>query len=171
MDCYRSFSFRAGGNVNITTPELKQWVTGAAQHFWQADAGTSSTYNIQGYKNIDVYGIDLIGSVQSSATAAIGGVIVNDWSINVLVGGQPPLLGGFITTSPNYYNIDGNAAGNIIYPMGKFSNSLRFGTPLISTKFIQIQKTMCQGIGYETLGSVNLLWDLNFVVFYKFEDE
>jgi len=170
MDCYRSFTFSAGGITTLTGAEIKQWSTGAAQHFWQANFGTSSTYNIQGFKNIDVYGVDVLGSIQTIASGT-SGAIVNDWKIDVQVGGQAPLLGGFITASPNYYSIDGSSPNNLIYPLGKYTNSIRFGNPIISTKFIQLQTTIAQGIGWETAGTIVLRSMLNFIVYYKFEDE
>ena len=98
MDCLRSFSFAVDliNNVSGAT-NLKQWATSVGQHFWQASVGTSSTYNIQGFKNIDVYGVDVLGSIQTQTNTVINGVIVNDWLIDVIVNGQQPVVGGVIT--------------------------------------------------------------------------
>jgi hypothetical protein len=172
MDCLRSFSFGINQINTITgAPDLKQWATGTAQHFWQVNTGTSSTYNFEGFKRLDIYGIDILGSIQTQANIAINGVIVNDWSIDVQVGGQSPLVGATVTGVPNYYALDVNLAENSIYPLGRFNPSIKFESPISGSTFIQIQKTRASGIAYETIGSVNLWTRLNFIVYYKFEGE
>lgn len=172
MECMRSFYFAVDLINNVTgATQLKQWATSAGQHFWQVSTGTSSTYNIEGFKNINVYGIDVVGSIQTQTNTVVNGAIVNDWSIDVLIGGQQPLVGASVTGSPNFYALDPIGAINRFFPMGKFSNSIRFESPFISTKFIQLGSTFAQGIGWETSGTVNLRWDLNFIVHYKFEGE
>ena len=171
MECLKSFSFKVTTNTNLSGGNIKQWATGAAQHFWSASAGTSSTYNIQGFKNINVYGVDVIGSITTLTAAGTGGVIVNDWNIDVLISGQQPLVGGTITAAPNYYSINATSPTNRIFPLGRFSNSVKFADPISSVQFIQLGSTYAQGIAYETLGDVNLFWNLNFVVYYKFEGE
>ena len=170
--CMRSFSFGVNTINTITgAPDLKQWATGLAQHFWQVNTGTSSTYNFQGFKKVEVYGIDVLGSIQTQANIGINGVIVNDWQIDIEIGGQSPLIGGTVTGVPNYYAIDVNLPENSIYALGKFNSSVKFATPIIGANFIQIQKTRASGIAYETVGSVNLWTRLNFIVYYKFEGE
>jgi hypothetical protein len=171
MDCLRSFNFDVNTNTNLTGGNVKTWATGSGNHFWSASAGTASTYNIEGYKNINVYGIDVIGSIQTLTTAGTGGVVVNDWSIDVLIGGQQPLIGANVTASPNYYSINATTPANRIFPIGKTSNSIKFGDPYESVKFIQLGSTYASGWGWETTGNVNLFWNLNFIVYYKFEGE
>jgi len=141
MNCLRSFSFGVNQINTITgSPDLKQWATGAAQHFWQVNTGTSSTYNFQGFKRLDIYGIDVLGSIQTQANIGINGVIVNDWQIDVQVGGISPLVGGTVTSSPNYYAIDTTLAENSIYALGKFNPSVKFSDPISGSSFIQLQK-------------------------------
>jgi len=172
MDCLRSFSFGVNQINTITgSPDLKQWATGVAQHFWQVNTGTSSTYNFQGFKNLDIYGIDVLGSIQTQANIGINGVIVNDWQIDVEIGGINPQIGASVTGVPNYYALDINLSENKIYALGKFNPSVKFSQPISGSSFIQLQKTRASGIAYETLGSVNLWTRLNFVVYYKFEGE
>lgn len=171
MDCMRSFSFAIDIIQNVTgTTQVKQWATGAAQHFWQASVNNVSKYNIQGYKNINVHGIDVIGSIQTQTNTVINGVIVNDWMIEVIVNGQQPVVGGFIDGA-NTYAIDTTNPVNNNYMLGRYSNSAKFATPYLSTKSIEIGTTFAQGIAYETLLTLNLRWKMNFIVYYKFEDE
>jgi len=171
MECMRSFSIGVNLIENLSgAAVLKQWTTGPAQHFWQVNTGTSSTFTFEGFRNLDVYGIDVLGSIQTQVNTVINGVIVNDWQIDVRVGGQNPLVGG-IATGTNYYAIDSNSPENQIYPLGKFNNSVKFATPIMGSKFLEIQKTRASGIGYETLATVNLWTRLNFIVYYRFEGE
>ena len=171
MDCLRSFSFRINTNTTLSGADINQWVTGAAQHFWSAVTPSSSRYNIQGFKNINIFGVDVLGSVTTLPTAGTGKVIVNDWSLNVNLFGLQPLVGGNILAAPNFYGINATTATNTVFPLSKFSNSLKLASPIESVQYIQLESTYAQGIGYETLGSVNLFWNLNFVVYYKFEGE
>lgn len=170
MDCLRSFNFRIDTNTNITTG-VKTWTTGGGGHYWAVNAGTSSTYNIQGYKNINVYGIEVVGAVQTLPTAGTGGVVVNDWTIDIFLDGVQPILGSNITSSPNFYSISNTSLGNKVFPIGKYNSNLQFGDPYESVKSIQILDTNASGFGWETLTNVNLFWNLNFIVYYKFEGE
>jgi len=172
MECLRSFSFAVDLINNVSgAADLKQWATSVGNHYWQVSTGTSSTYNIEGFKNINVYGIDVIGSIQTQTNTAINGAIVNDWMIDVTIGGQQPLVGGTITGVPNYYVLDTTNPSNKIYQLGRFSTSVKFATPFVSTRTIQLGQTYAQGIAYQTLLALNLRWKLNFVVYYKFEGE
>jgi hypothetical protein len=171
MDCLRSFNFQVNSNDTLSGGNVKTWTTGGGEHYWSANAGTASTYNISGYKNINVYGVDIIGTVQTLTGAGVGGVIVNDWIVDVLISGQPPLIGANVTTSPNYYSISNTTPFNRIFPLGKFTSSVRLGDPYESVQFIQLGQTYAQGVGYQTSGTVNLYFRYNVIVYYKFEGE
>jgi hypothetical protein len=171
MDCLRSFNFKVDINSNLTGGFIKQWIVGVNQHFWTVTSNQQSTYNIQGFKNINVFGIDVVGQIGTLTTSGLGGVIVNDWSIDVLINGQQPLIGSNITVSPNDYSLNNTTASNRIFPLGKYSNSLKLADPIESVQSISLQQTYANGTGYETLGTINLFWKLNFIVYYKFEGE
>lgn len=170
MDCLRSFNFQVDTDSTFSGAAVKQWTVGLDQTFWSVTGGTLSTYNIEGFKNINVYGIDLIGSLTSKTSVGTAGVIVDDWSIDITVGGQIPLIGGNVTASPNFYNISADTANNKIFPLSKYSNSVKFASPIQSAKFIQLGATNAQGTGFQTAGSVNLYWNWNFIIYYKFEE-
>jgi hypothetical protein len=174
MECMRSFSFSTNLTNTITTAsgELKQWAIGN-NHYWQVYTNGSLTlpsiYNIQGFKNISVYGIDAIGDIQTQQNIGIDGVVVENWTIDVSIDGQQPLVGGF--TTGGYYNIDSTLPDNNIFALGKYTNSIKFATPIISATSIRLGRTRASGIGYQTLGSINLSYKVNFIVYYKFEGE
>jgi hypothetical protein len=171
MDCYKSFNFQVDTNGNQTGTSVKQWTVGVDQTFWSVTTGTSSTYNIQGFKNINVHGIDVIGSISTLTGAGIGGVIVNDWNIDVSLTGQIPIIGSTITAAPNFYSISNTSVQNSTFPIGKYSNSIKFASPYQSVTSIILGNTYATGTGFQTAGSVNLYWNLNFIVYYSFEGE
>lgn len=174
MDCLRSFSFSTNLTNTITAAsgELKQWST-LGNNYWQVYTNSSlvspSIYNIQGFKNIEVYGIEAIGDIQTQQNIGIDGVIVNNWNIDISINGQQPLVGG--STIGGYYNIDSTLPDNNIFSIGKYTNSVKFATPIISATSITLGRTRASGIGFQTLGSINLNWKVNFLIYYKFEGE
>lgn len=170
MECMRSFFFRVDVNSNFTSV-LKQWTTSLGNHYWTINAGAASDYNFQGFKKISIYGIDLIGNVSTLQGASTGGVIVNDWAIDVLISGQAPLVGGNVSPSPNFYSINPTDPFNRNFPLSKYSNSIKFSDPITSVSFLRLGTTYASGIGYQTLNDINLRWNLNFIVHYKFEGE
>ena len=174
MECLRSFSFSTNLTTTITAAsgELKQWAIGN-NHYWQVYTNSAITlpsiYDIQGFKNIEVFGIDVLGDIQTQQNIGIDGVLVENWTIDVSVNGQQPLVGGF--TTGGFYNIDSTLPDNNIFALGKYTNSVKFATPILSAKQIVLGRTRASGIGYQTVGSINLYWKVNFVVYYKLEGE
>jgi hypothetical protein len=167
----RSFVFAIDLIQDVTgAAQVKQWATSVGNHYWQASVGNLSKYNIQGFKNIEVYGVDVVGSIQTQTNVGINGCIVNDWMIEVKLNGQQPIVGGFID-GVNTYALDTTNPINNTYMLGRFSNSVKFESPYISTRSIEIGTTYAQGIAYQTLLALNLRWKMNFVVYYKFEGE
>ena len=170
MECLKSFNFSVRTNTNLTGSDVKTWISGG-QHAWTVQTSYSSIYNIQGFKNINVYGIKCVGAISSLTSAALGGVVVNDWSIDVILNGQRPIIGGTITAAPNNYGLDLNTPNNRNFSISKNSNSVEFGDPYQSVTSIELGGTTATGFGWQTLSNINLLWILNFVVYYKFEGE
>jgi hypothetical protein len=172
MECLKSFSFLINKTVNLTGADAKTWTTGTAQHFWAATTGAvSSTYNIEGFRNINVYGVDLVGTVQTLATAVSGQCIVNDWNIELVISGNQPLINSNITASPNYYNISNNSTNNNQFALGRFNNTLKFASPIESVKFFQLGTTTASGWGYNNSADINLFWNLNLVIYYDYEGD
>jgi hypothetical protein len=57
MDCLRSFSLRINTNTGLGGSDIKTWTDASLQTYWSAynGASTNSIFNIQGFKNIDIY--------------------------------------------------------------------------------------------------------------------
>jgi len=171
MDCLRSFNFSSRFNTNLSGVDVKTWISGG-QHAWSATAGGfSSVYNIQGFKNINVHGIHVIGNVSTLTGSATNGVVLNDWTVDMTLNGQRPIVGGNITAAPNSYGLNIQSATNNIFPMNKYSNQITFADPYTSVTSIELGGTTANGFGWETLNNVNLYFLFNFVIYYKFEGE
>jgi len=168
MDCLKSFLIGISQNRTFTntTTELKQWGVVGNYH-WVVDKQGSSVYNIQGYKRIDLYGIEMIGNIQTTLGPNDGG-IVSDYSFQIAVGGQVPLVSGNVQTSPNDWAINQNIGQ---FYLGKFSNKITFESPFQGCTSIGFNELQIQGQNAETLNSVNLDINLQFKFLYKFDGE
>lgn len=169
MDCHRNFVISIDNQTTFSGADVKTWTVGG-QNFWAVRILGISTFEIQGFKNIDIYGVDIIGAVNTQIGAIIGGVNVEDWSFEILMPGQNPLASGLVLAAPNFWNIDITGVGRS-YSLSKNTNSLTFSEPIKSVRNITFAVLYAQGTGAETLGSVSLDYDFNFVFHYKFEGE
>jgi len=170
MDCLRSFIVSIDQVTTFSGTDVKTWFVGA-QEFWVVEKAGVSTFVPEGFKNIDIYGVDVIGNVSTQKAAGTGGVVVQDWGFELLIDGQLPLVSGSITTSPNFWNIQTTTTGTKTFALSKNTNSLKFADPIGSVKNINFEVLRAQGVGGQTAGVVSLDWDLSFVFFYKYEGE
>lgn len=169
MECMRSFNFIAGGQANWVAPDIKTWFVGA-QEFWAFERNGSSTFTPQGFKNIDVYGISLIGNIGTLEAAPLGGAIPTDWSARISINGQLPQLGGIIAVT-NDFNFSNSSPGANLFELGRFQPNVKFADPIKSVTSIVLNQLKSNGSGGQTSGNVNLQYSFNFVVYYKFEGE
>jgi hypothetical protein len=103
--------------------------------------------------------------------AAIGGVVVSDWSFEIFIDGQLPLNNGFIdTTLPNFWSPFIQGPQSQTFALSKYSNSLKFANPIKSPSILRFEVLNAQGIGAQ---SITPAFDiaLSFIVYYKFEGE
>jgi hypothetical protein len=172
MDCLKSFSLKVSTNSGVTLSDIKQWTNGLDQKYFTCTTGSSgSKYNIEGFKNINVWGVNVTGSIGTIPSAVTGGVVINNWAIDFKINGQAPFLGGTVQASPNYYVINATSVENTNFPLSRYSPSVKFHSPIQSVKSIEIGQTYADGYGWETSGTINLYWNLNFTVYYNFEGE
>lgn len=170
MDCLKSFIIDIKQAQTFVATDVKTWLLGV-QEYWVVEASGNSAFQTQGFKNIDVYGVDVIGSVQSWKTAISGGCIVEDWSFEIIIDGSLPLVSGQKVASPDDWNIQLNTVGTKNFAIGKFNNSIKFADPIKSVKFITFEMLRAQGIGGQTAGAIALDYDLSFIIYYKYEGE
>ena len=168
MDCLRSFSVVISSNSDETSlAEITTWGV-APQNYWLYQSTNSpSTFNIQGYKNINVFKIEAIGNVNSNL--GLSTVLVQDWEFHVTVNGQNPTIGGTVNAINGFVmSVQNN---NAEYVLSKFNPSITFKTPIQSASALIVTQLQAQGIGAKNLASLNINWNVTFNVYYKFEGE
>lgn len=168
MDCLKSFSLGIDVNKTYTNTatNIKNWGAAGNYHFVIVDQ-SSSTFKVQGFKRIDIYGVRCAGYIQTTL-GPNDGAIVTDWSINFGFQGQIPLIGGFVQAVPNDWFLNTN---NPQYNLGKYDTSIDFASPYTGCEGVSIGTLKVQGNNGETLNSINLDIRLQFEVFYRFEGE
>lgn len=172
MNCMKSFSiatkdsaiYERGGPNTV----VKMWTVGI-EKYWALNNFRSSLFTIQGFKNVNIYGIEMIGDVQTPVNAATGGVIVNNFSFDVYLDGQVQLLNGLI--SSDYYGLKTSGIEATTFNLTKYQNKVMFLDPITSVKSITFENLYAQGIAAETLNEVAVEWNLDFVFYYDFEGE
>lgn len=170
MDCLRSFIVDIKQAQTFVATDVKTWLLGV-QEYWVVEASGLSSFKTEGFKNIDIYGVDVIGSVQTWKTAISGGCVVEDWAFEILIDGQLPLVSGTKEASPDDWNIQLATNGTKTFAVSKFNNSVKFASPISSVKFINFEMLRAQGVGGQTAGAIALDYDLSFVFYYKYEGE
>jgi hypothetical protein len=169
MDCLNSFTVQinAKKTFNAAGSNVSMWGSAGNYHWVVVNLSELSRYNIQGFKRIDLYGIEMVGLVQSDRTVG-SKVIVQDYDFTVGIDAQVPLVSGLISTAPNDYNISDQVSNFIL---GKFANKVTFETPYSGLKNVTFNAFRAQGNNGETLDSVILDLVLQFVFYYKYEGE
>ena len=170
MDCLQSFNVRINQAATFSAPDLKVWFSGSSTYF-SLEKLALSTFDIQGFKNIDLYGIDLTGYVQTQTGAALGNCIVNDWAFELFLDGQNPLVSGVVNPVPDFWSldVDNNSAKSV--RISKFNNSIKFSNPVKSLKKIDFARLLAAGEALNSPSNASLEWSLNFVFYYKYEGE
>ena len=169
MNCLRSFNFKSDAFENLVAPDIDVWLNGV-HTFWiaQKPAGIS-TFNIQGFKNINIHSIEVQGIVDSNVGTA-NSVIVNDWTFAIQVNGQNALVSGLTVGAPNPYAIVIQGT-NVNFNLSKYSPKFTLMDPIQSARSIQILGLKASGIGVENIAAINLSWTVNFIVYYSYEGD
>lgn len=169
MECLRSFNIRINQAATFSAPDSKSWNIGSITYF-SVEKVANSTFDIQGFKNIDLYQIDVTGYVQTQTGAALGNCIVNDWAFELFLDGQNPLVSGVVNPVPDFWSldVDNNSAKSV--RISKFNNSIKLTDPVKSLKKIDFARLLAVGEAC-TGPNPSLEWSLNFVFYYKYEGE
>ena len=168
MDCMRSFTILVSANASVAGADITTW--GAApQNYWSARVTGTSTFNIQGFKNVNIHSIEAVGRVNSIIGAA-DSVLVQDWGWSLQVLGQNPIINGNITVAPNNFVMQEQGI-NPNMQLSKYAPKMEFQDPITSATAIRITQLAAQGIGARDLLAINLAWGFNFIVNYTYEGE
>jgi len=171
MDCLRSFNFALANQSNYDASlGFKHWQIGTA-HYWLIDQSLPNVkYLVQGFKNINVFKIELSGDINSSPAFSPYEALVQNWKWDLQVIGQNSTNVGILAPaqSPGYMVIQET---NPFLRLSKFQPAITFETPIQSAKEIIFTNFYCDGIANKTTTSAQVGFVINVTVFYKYEGE
>lgn len=172
MSCLRSFNLGILQATTFSGANVKTWNSSVGGDlYWTCDAPNLSRFNIEGFKNIDLYGVQLTGGIKTQTAAATGGGVVNDWGFQIYCEAANSLVSGSLQVAPNFWNVNVANVNSRKFQFTKTLSKIEFADPLKSLKYIEFQALQAEGFGAQTPGTIALEWDLNFTFFYKYEGE
>lgn len=168
MKCFRSFTFVSRDAGSFGGTDLDTWSNGL-HNFWQVTKLGTSTFVLQGFKNVDVYSIEATGDFFTQLSTG-NSAIINNWSFTVQINGKVPLISGFVNSAPNELSM--KPAGETPFvQLSRFYPKIEYNEPITSVSSIQLASIKAQGIGNESLTDVSLDWNITFVIKYLYEGE
>lgn len=167
MECLKQFnlSIATGKNFSTAAGNYVSWTTGTTNSFVIQSGTDVTTFNVQGFKNINLHGIKLMGSVQSELNTNYG--IVEDYSFFLQLTGQTPSISGTFSTPNNW---GANLFQNQLR-IGKYQNEINFAEPIKSLSTISISNFSAQGYNNNSPLSIRLEFFVQLYFFYTFEGE
>ena len=167
MDCMNQFNFYIAKTITFTTAasNYSNWTAGTTRGWVVKSALDSFDFQVQGFSNINLYGIQMITDVQSGVSGTNHG-IVEDYKFRIQVVGNPPLISGIFTS--NSFGAQQNV--NEV-SLGKYQSSILFPEPIRSVTNIQLAVFSAQGYDNESLTEIKLDVIGQFYFLYKFQDE
>jgi hypothetical protein len=167
MQCLRSFTFASKEATTFSGSDIDVWSIGL-ENYWAVMKAGTSTFSIEGFKNIEVYGITATGEVFCSI-GSNRSVIVNNWAFTVQINGTVPLINGFVGTTNDFF-IQPQDSTPLIQ-IGRYYPKIEYQNPITSVKSIEIKILRASGVFAEDPTLINLNWNVNFVVKYLYEGE
>lgn len=170
MDCLRSFVIDASLNQSFALgPNLSVWTIGTDNYWFGRTTGANATFNVQGFKNINIHGIDCVGDMKSGP--GLNSCLIDNWEVTIDLNGQPSILGGSVTPLTNIYNVNTDNVYVNRFVLSKYKRDAKFSSPIKSVTSIDFSGFTASGHANLSLTSVAVNWDLNFIVYYTFEGE
>jgi hypothetical protein len=170
MNCLKSFTIHSSSSISGVGTKI--WVQNL-NNYWVVDQNVTSQFDIQGFKNVNIHGVELTGFLDSQI-ATSNNCIINDWSTLIqLQGGTIPQISGQIAPPPvsNQWFIDNTSGFARLVSLGKFNQKITFASPFESVKSIRFLNFQANGIGAESLTTISLKWQLQWVFYYTYEGE
>ena len=166
----RSFNFFLSGAFNFPAANgFESWSIGG-QNFWCfAPPNTPSNYKVQGYKNINIYGVELGGDITTDNAPGGFQCLVENYSVQLQIMGQNSVIGG-VFVGPNGFSLSTQAI-NPIFKVSKYLPKMNFATPIQSSTEIIFSSLKADGIANESLISAQININLSLTFFYKYEGE
>jgi|LakMenE01Jun11ns_1017448.scaffolds.fasta_scaffold9932158_1 hypothetical protein len=172
MDCLRSFTLSLNSNFQFDSNNFTPWNTGNPVKPWTVELGIGSTFstqcdfNIQGFKNIDLYGVQLVGDCFPTFLPNGKKGLVENWGLDMELQGNPTLIGGNFGID-NY----GFVQGSNIITLSKYLNKYELADPIKSVTEIKIVNLTAQGTEYQITTDLYLTYFFTLIFYYKYEGE
>ena len=170
MEDLRSFSFDIvkSGSQN-SAAGYDNWII-SSNHYWLWNSTVAdSTYELDGFKNISIYKIEITGDVNSSSTPNGQAGLVQNWNLTLKITGQNSIFGGKISATNGYGMIQ--QAIDPVFKLSELQRSITFPSPILSPKQIIVEGLYADGIAFENATNITLAYAITINVFYKFEGE
>jgi hypothetical protein len=167
MECFNQFQFYIEQQKTFTV--AANTFTGWAQvnnYSWVVNTPEVTDFKVEGFKNINLYGVKMNGFVQSPVSTSGDLGIVDDYALRIQLFGTTPTISGIIGT--NDYNI--KLSTNEVR-LGKWQNEVMFRDPIRSCTDIRISAFSAQGYSNQLLTSIKLNVILQVYFYYKYEGE
>ena len=177
MSCYRSFILDYDINGSLTT------LSGATNAFYLSNSNPCVATNIrmpitpspgqvvefipQGFKNIDVYSIKLIGHIASNTSTSNNGVVDN-WGVEINAVGTYGEINGVPGVNAANYN-------PILQPihigLNNHNSIVEFPSPIKSCTNISLQRVLFNAHSLQNAAEFSFFSNIGLVITYKFEGE
>lgn len=167
MDCLKSFYLTIDNGTLWVSPDAETWGSGSYLN-WYVRKDADSTFTIEGFKNINLYSIEMSGSCTVDKAQVAGECIVNDYGFFMALTGQKPLISGKVEASPNFWSINPTEDE---FALSKYLPKINFVSPIQSLKSIRFNSFFASGTGGNTTNQVALRSNLTFTFLYKYEGE
>ena len=178
MECMRTFNITSSGSISDTGS-----VAGSNVVFWTDYASKNTGFSAsiplancnfkpQGFKNIDLYSIEVQGTIVNLATAS-GNFICNDYFLFGTVFGNFPILGGVYGTGVPINLVQGGAPSNG-YAFSKYSPKIEFKSPIQSFSELSFGLLAIDGFVPTLIGAtqeLSFFYSFDIFINYKFEGE
>ena len=167
MDCLRSVYINIDYGTLWTSPDTETWGT-LTNLNWSVRKDAASTFNVQGFKNINLYSVEMVGSCVYDPSQVGGECVVTNYGFFLILNGLIPEVGGVITAAPNTWNI--NPLENEL-ALTQYQNKLTFESPIQSLRSIVFNSFFASGTGALVANNIALRTNLTFIFNYLYEGE
>jgi len=167
--CMKSFTISLYDALVFGTTVFTEWNSLGTVKPWimvDGSASRKTEFFLEGFKNIDVYGVSMVGSVYPLLAPAQRQALVEDWGVLLLINGTTQLVNGFFGTN----TFSGSQGSKRVF-LSKYQNEYKLMDPIMSVQSITVEEIQASGIQNEASSSVDLLFNISLIVYYKLEGE
>lgn len=170
--CIQSFNVNIRQDATFGPSQTITWSDFGNRYFDLKTVNNDSFFDIQGFKNVDLYGMSLSGYVSNNKDVPTGAVTVLDWMFELSITGIQPAISGIVnTTVSNDWALNFNNSNALKFYLGKYSHDIQFASPICSVTAINFLSINASGYNAQTSDTASLSYFLGFTFYYKYEGE